>query len=167
MEWSTPSRHPAQRTEIWAGSDTGLIHLTRDGGKTLDQRHSGRPLRLEQDHTHRGVPLYSLARLMRRWIVTASTICGRISTALAISAKPGSPLSRASPECLLERIREDPKRKGLLFAGTEFGVYVSFNDGDHWLRLQLNLPITSVRDLVHSWRRSGDRHARPLILGTG
>ena len=48
----------------------------------------------------------------------------------------------------LNCIREDPKRQGLLYAGTEFGVYVSFDDGGHWQPLQLNLPVTSVRDLV-------------------
>ena len=45
-------------------------------------------------------------------------------------------------------MREDPKRKGLLFAGTERTVYVSFDDGDHWQSLRLNLPATSVRDLT-------------------
>src|SRR3977135_397921 len=45
-------------------------------------------------------------------------------------------------------VREDPVRKGLLFAGTELGVYVSFNDGANWQPLQLNLPVTAVRDLV-------------------
>ena len=45
-------------------------------------------------------------------------------------------------------IREDPKQKGLLFAGTETTVYVSFDDGDHWQSLQLNLPATSMRDLM-------------------
>jgi hypothetical protein len=48
----------------------------------------------------------------------------------------------------LRAIREDPQSKGLLFAGTEFGVYVSFDDGDHWQPLQLNLPVSSVRDLT-------------------
>ncbi len=45
-------------------------------------------------------------------------------------------------------VREDPKRKGLLFAGTEDAVYVSFDDGDHWQSLRLNMPATSVRDLI-------------------
>ena len=53
-----------------------------------------------------------------------------------------------SDPAFLNCIREDPKREGLLFAGTEFGVYVSFDDGDQWQSLQLNLPITSIRDLV-------------------
>src|SRR5205085_9513791 len=45
-------------------------------------------------------------------------------------------------------VREDPQRKGLLFAGTERAVYVSFDDGDHWQALRLNMPATSVRDLI-------------------
>ncbi len=45
-------------------------------------------------------------------------------------------------------IREDTQSKGLLFAGTELGIYVSFDDGDHWQPLQLNLPVTSVRDIT-------------------
>ncbi len=48
----------------------------------------------------------------------------------------------------MRAVREDPKSKGLLYAGTEFGIYISFDDGDHWQSLQLNLPVTSVRDLV-------------------
>jgi hypothetical protein len=48
----------------------------------------------------------------------------------------------------LRAVREDPQSKGLLFAGTEFGVYVSWDDGDHWQSLQLNLPVTGVRDLT-------------------
>ena len=48
----------------------------------------------------------------------------------------------------LRAVREDPQTKGLLFAGTEFGVYASFDDGDHWQSLQLNLPVTGVRDLT-------------------
>src|SRR5208337_3972511 len=53
-----------------------------------------------------------------------------------------------SPGAFLRAVREDPYTKGLLFAGTELGVYVSFNDGDQWAPLQLNLPVSSVRDLV-------------------
>ena len=50
----------------------------------------------------------------------------------------------------VDTVREDPVRKGLLFAGTENAVWVSFDDGDHWQSLQLNLPHTSMRDLVDS-----------------
>ena len=55
-------------------------------------------------------------------------------------------------------VREDPERKGLLFAGTERTVYVSFDDGDHWQSLQKNLPPTSIRDLVV--------HHDDIVVGT-
>src|SRR5437879_9110364 len=55
-------------------------------------------------------------------------------------------------------VREDPERKGLLFAGTERSVYFSFDDGDHWQSLQLNLPATSIRDLVI--------HQDDVVVGT-
>ncbi len=48
----------------------------------------------------------------------------------------------------MNAVREDPQRKGLLYAGTEIGVFVSFDDGDNWQSLQVNLPVTSVRDLT-------------------
>ena len=55
-------------------------------------------------------------------------------------------------------MREDPVRRGLLYAGTERGMYVSFDDGDHWQPLQLNLPVTSVRDI--------DVHGDDLVIAT-
>jgi len=55
-------------------------------------------------------------------------------------------------------VREDPVRRGLLYAGTERGVYVSFDDGDHWQSLQMNLPVTSVRDI--------DVHDNDVVIGT-
>jgi hypothetical protein len=55
-------------------------------------------------------------------------------------------------------VKEDPKRKGLLFAGTERGAWISFDDGDHWQSLQLNLPVTSVRDF--------EIHGNDLIVAT-
>ena len=61
-------------------------------------------------------------------------------------------------------VREDPKRKGLLFAGSETQVYVSFDDGDHWQSLRLNMPATSIRDLVDQGRRPRRRHPRPRLL---
>src|SRR5207249_5120092 len=53
-----------------------------------------------------------------------------------------------SPPAFVNVLREDPAHSGLLFAGTETGIYVSFDAGDHWQALQLNLPIASIRDLL-------------------
>ena len=65
---------------------------------------------------------------------------------------------RELPEAPVNTVREDPLRKGLLFAGTELAVYVSFNDGDDWQPLRLNMPATSIRDLVI--------HDEDLVVGT-
>src|SRR5882724_9105108 len=77
---------------------------------------------------------------MQRLIGFASTIRGPIST------EP------------INAVREDPVRKGLLFAGTERAVFVSFDDGDNWQSLRLNMPATSIRDLVI--------HDNDLVVGT-
>ena len=61
-------------------------------------------------------------------------------------------------------IRADTKKAGLLFAGTESSMYVSFDDGDNWQSLMLNLPNTSYRDIVDQGQRSGGRDVRPQHL---
>jgi len=61
-------------------------------------------------------------------------------------------------------VREDPAKRGLLYAGTEHGIYVSFDDGGQWQSLRLNLPDTQVPDLVIEGRRPGDRDARAELL---
>src|SRR5258708_6123090 len=89
----------------------------------------------------------------------ASKICIPISIAPGISAKLGAVVARGILDgSFLNCVREDPARQGLLYACTEKGVYVSFNDGDDWQSLQLNLPMTSVRDLVV--------HENDLVIAT-
>jgi photosystem II stability/assembly factor-like uncharacterized protein len=139
---------PLNAEVIWAGSDTGLIHLTRDGGKTW------------KDVTPKGISDWSKISFIE---------ASHFHLAEAYAAVDRHRLDDQSPylyrtrdygqtwqpitdgihaPAFLRVIREDPNRKGLLFSGTEFGIYVSFDDGDHWQSLQLNLPVTSVRDLV-------------------
>ena len=136
------------RDVIWAGSDTGLIHLTRDGGKTWkDVTPSGlsdwsRISRIEASHFDPAVAYAAVDRSIRddrgpyiyrtrdygaTWKLTAGGI---------------------SAPAFVRTIREDPQISGLLYAGTEFGIYVSFDDGENWQSLQLNLPVTGVRDLT-------------------
>jgi photosystem II stability/assembly factor-like uncharacterized protein len=136
------------RDLIWAGSDTGLIHLTRDGGKNW------------KDVTPPGVSDWSKISLIE---------ASHFDPAVAYAAVDRGRLDDQTPyiyrtrdygatwqlvtnglaaPAFLRAVREDPQSKGLLFAGTEFGVYLSFDDGDHWQSLQLNLPISGVRDLT-------------------
>ena len=146
------------RDTIWAGSDTGLIHLTRDGGKTW------------KDVTPPGLTSWSKISFIE---------ASHFDPAVAYAAVDRSRLDDRTPHLYRTRnfgatwqpisngiaadsfvrgIREDTERKGLLFAGTELGVYVSFDDGDEWQSLQLNLPVTSVRDLTI--------HGEDLIVAT-
>jgi len=139
---------PLSADEIWAGSDTGLIHLTRDGGKTWsDVTPPG--LSAWSKITHIAVSRFACGEAfaavdrhrlddMRPYMFRTRDF-GKIWTQINEGIGPTS---------FLNAIREDPVRKGLLFAATEFGVYVSFDDGDRWQSLQLNLPACSVRDLV-------------------
>ena len=136
------------RNLIWAGTDTGLIHLTRDGG-----------------HTWKNVTPPAVSDWAKISLIEAS----HFNPGEAYAAVDRHRLDDQKPyiyrtrdygaswqlitdgitaPAFLRAVREDPKKQGLLYAGTEFGVYVSFDDGDHWQSLQLNLPMTSIRDLA-------------------
>ncbi|MDQ6734041.1 MAG: hypothetical protein M3Z35_07985, partial [Nitrospirota bacterium] len=139
---------PVNSAEIWAGSDTGLVHLTRNAGKTWSNvTPSGlsdwsKITHIEVSHFTLGEAYVAVDRHrlddMRPYLFRTRD-----------HGKTWTPIIEGiASHAFLNAVREDPKRKGLLFAGTEFGVYVSFDDGDRWQPLQLNLPVTSVRDLV-------------------
>jgi photosystem II stability/assembly factor-like uncharacterized protein len=133
---------------IWAGSDTGLIHLTRDGGKTWKDitpkditAWSRIPL-IEASHFD---PAEAYAAVDRHRLDDQKPYLYRTrdygaTWQLITDGIDASSFSRA--------VREDPQTRGLLFAGTERGVYVSFDDGDHWQSLQSNLPTVSIHDLA-------------------
>jgi photosystem II stability/assembly factor-like uncharacterized protein len=155
---------PLQAGEIWAGSDTGLLHLTRDGGKSWqDVTPAGlsNSTPAEAKAASAGVP--------GDWSKIAMIEASRFDPAVAYVAVDRHRLDDQTPyiyrtrdygkswqpiangiaaNAFVNAIREDTEKKGLLFAGTELGIYVSFDDGDHWQSLQLNLPVTSVRDIT-------------------
>jgi photosystem II stability/assembly factor-like uncharacterized protein len=133
---------------IWAGSDTGLIHLTRDGGKTW------------KDVTPAGLTAWSKISFIDASHFDPATAYAAVDRSRLDDQTPylyrtrdygatWQPITNGiAANAFLRGIREDTERKGLLFAGTELGVYVSFDDGGVWQSLQLNLPVTSVRDLT-------------------
>ncbi len=149
---------PLTEGELWAGSDDGLIHISQDGG------------RIWNNITPNGLALHSTVDK----IVVSNHQPGRAFAAvhryrmddftpyfyrtedyghswkLSTSGIPaGHPL---------RSIAEDPDREGLVYAGTEFGLFVSFDNGDHWQSLQLNLPVTPVMDL--------QVHEKDLVVAT-
>ncbi|MEO8373143.1 MAG: hypothetical protein ABI806_28415, partial [Candidatus Solibacter sp.] len=143
---------------IWVGSDTGLIHLTRDGGKTWSNvtppglASYSKVTQLEASHFEPGTAWAAVDRHRRedyRPYVYRTRDYGKTWT-LAVDGL-------AEP-AYLNSIKEDPAHKGLLYAATELGVAVSFDDAAHWQSLQLNLPAVSVRDIAV--------HGDDLVIGT-
>ena len=143
----TPSA--AQSGEIWVGTNSGFVQLTRDNGATWN------------DVTPPALPPRSNITSIEASSVDAATAyvvasAGRGDAHPHIyrtldAGKTWQKIVNGLSETAIARVvREDPARKGLLYAGTETGVYVSFDGGDMWQPMQLNLPTTSVRDLnVH------------------
>lgn len=139
---------PLAKGQLWVGTDDGLIQLTRDEGKTWtnitpkDLPEWSRISQIEASPHDPGTA-YVAADLhqsddLRPYIYKTSDY-----------GKTWAKLVNGIPERTFVRsVREDPKKRGLLYAGTEEGVYVSFDDGAHWRRLQLNLPTTPIHDLV-------------------
>ena len=137
-----------QGGEIWAGTDDGLIQLTRDEGKTwsnvtpTELRPWSKVTHIEASHFDAGT---AYAAVDRHRLEDLHAYLYRTRD----FGKSWQQASSGIPEgSFLNCVREDPLRKGLLYACSELGVYVSFDDGDSWQSLQLNMPATSVRDLV-------------------
>jgi photosystem II stability/assembly factor-like uncharacterized protein len=139
---------PKQEGVLWAGTDDGLIQLTRDGGKNWS------------NVTPKEIPEWSAISLIE---------ASPFDTAAAYVAVDAHKLDNFHPyifktsdfgkswtkiiaglpdNSYVHAVREDPAKKGLLYAGTETGVWVSFDDGAHWQPLQLNLPVTPIHDLI-------------------
>ena len=141
---------PLQKGVIWAGSNDGLIHVTRDDGKTWTNvtppglQPGGRVQNLEPG-THN--PATAYAAIYRFLLgdfapyIYRTDDYGKTWTRLT-DGKNG--IAADEPTRV---VREDPVRAGLLYAGTEFGMYISFDNGAHWQSFQLNLPNTPVTDM--------------------
>src|ERR1041384_4593791 len=162
-----------KRGVVWSGSSNGQIYNTMDGGKTwnnvtnfADLPANANFVTVEAGHGDVN-PAYVLANIVvgrgpapagpeQHYIYRThdgGRTWTRIVNGLPVDERTGSQV---------HVIREDPKQPGLLFAGTETTVYVSFDDGDHWQSLRLNLPSTSIRDMVFHT----DDHMNDLVIGT-
>jgi photosystem II stability/assembly factor-like uncharacterized protein len=139
---------PVQEGVLWTGSDDGLIHVSRDDGRTW------------KDVTPGDVLPWSMVSIIDPSPHDAGTAYAAINRYKLDDFRPylykttdygasWRKIVRGIPEKEFTHvIREDPNRKGLLYAGTERGVYVSFTGGDAWQPLQCNLPVTPVHDLA-------------------
>ncbi len=132
---------------IWAGTDDGLIWVTRDGGvhwanvTPPSLTPWSKVTQISASHFDDQSAYASVSRFriddLHPYIFRTHD-----------GGRTWQPIAAGLPDWPVNAVREDPLRKGMLFAGTETGVWVSFDDGDHWQSLQLNLPHTSMRDLV-------------------
>jgi photosystem II stability/assembly factor-like uncharacterized protein len=139
---------PKQESLLWAGTDDGLIQLTRDTGKSW------------ANVTPKEMPEWAAVSLIEPSPFDAGTAYVAVDAHKLDNFKPyifktadfgktWTKLVAGLPDnSYVHAVREDPKRKGLLYAGTETGIWVSFNDGSNWQPLQLNLPVTPIHDLI-------------------
>ncbi len=139
---------PVSAGQIWAGTDSGLIQLTRDDGKTWNNvTPSGlsdwsKISIIEASHFNSGV---AYAAVDRHRLNDINPYIYRTRD----FGKNWTRINNGIPDgAYVRSVREDRAKKGLLFAGTELGAYFSINDGDSWQPLQLNLPASPVHDLV-------------------
>jgi photosystem II stability/assembly factor-like uncharacterized protein len=132
---------------IWAGTDDGLIHVTKDGGKTW------------KNVTPPGITSWSKISIIEASHMEVNTAYASVNRIRVDDMHPHiyktkdggktwKEIVNGLPDDPINTVREDPKQKGLLFAGSERAVYVSFDDGENWQSLRLNMPATSIRDLV-------------------
>jgi hypothetical protein len=151
---------PVKRGEIWVGTNNSLIKMTQDEGKTWTDvsipNQAGDVLAIEASHFDPAEAYVVFAYFSSgdyTPYVYRTKDYGKSWTLITNGFATGQPSGSFA-----RVVREDPKTRGLLFAGTESGMYVSFDDGDNWQSLQLNLPNTSYRDAVV--------HGNDLVVGT-
>ncbi len=143
---------------IWAGTDDGLIHITKDGGKNW------------QNVTPPELKSWAKVSLIDAGRFDANTAYAAVNTFRLDDLRPHifrthdggkiwKEITKGLPNgAIVNAVREDSVRKGLLFCGTELAVYFSLDDGENWQPLRLNMPATSIRDLVV--------HNDDLVVGT-
>ena len=135
---------------VWVGSDDGLIHITKDGGETWENITP--PKKLSPELNMINSIDTSPFKKGKAYIAATSYKFGDYTPYLYKTEDYGKSWSLITDginsNYYTRVIRSDKKREGLLYAGTEWGMYISFDDGNSWSRFQLNLPVTSIRDLA-------------------
>src|SRR5690348_9895969 len=152
---------PLKAGVIWTGANDGPVYVTRDDGKTWTNvtpkglPPGGRVQNIEPSPHRAGGAYVAVLRYLLgdfKPYIYKTDDYGKTWTLLTTGSN-GIPADAPT-----RVVREDPDRPGLLYAGTEFGMYVSFDDGAHWRSLQLNLPVTPVTDIAV--------HRNDLVLST-
>lgn len=143
----TVAPSPLDINLIWAGTDDGLIHVTTDGGKKWNNvtpaglASWSKVSLIDASHFNKNTAYASINRLrcddLHPYIYKTND-----------GGKSWIKITNGLPNDPINAVREDPKKKGLLFAASETQVYVSFDGGNYWQTLRLNMPATSIRDVI-------------------
>ncbi len=138
---------PHKEGVLYTGSDCGLVHLTQDDGKTWQNIT---PKDLDESLIHSiEVSPHDPATA---YIVATKYRFNDFTPLIYVTKDYGKTWKKITQgienESFAKVVREDPKRKGLLYCGTELGFYVSYNQGENWQKLQLNLPVVPITDLI-------------------
>ena len=154
----TIAESPKKKGILWAGSDDGLIHVTQDGGRTWS------------NVTPSGMPKYAKVSMIEASPFDAGTAYAAVENHLNDDQTPyaykttdfgrtwTSIVSGIPKNAFVRVVRADQKRPGLLYAGTETGLFVSFDDGSRWQSFQNNLPLSPIHDIA--WKEND------LVLAT-
>jgi len=149
----TMAESPVTKGVMWTGSDDGLVHVTRDS-------HAAKPTWENVTKNIPGIPEWAQINSIEASPHDAATAYFAATLYKADDFRPylyktsdygktWKKITNGIPDNAFTRvIREDPNRRGLLYAGTETGMYVSFNDGESWQSLQLNLPVVPITDIA-------------------
>lgn len=139
---------PLKEGLLWVGSDDGLVHVSKNGGETWE------------NVTPKNMPQWSMVNSIEPsafnegtcYVAATKYKLGDFAPYLYKTTDYGQTWTKITNginnEHFTRVVREDPKQKGLLYAGTETGMYISFNDGASWKPFQLNLPIVPITDLT-------------------
>jgi photosystem II stability/assembly factor-like uncharacterized protein len=146
----TINESPITKGLIWVGSDDGLINLTRDGGKTWTNVTPPKDIMPEWEQINAIDPSpFDPATAYVAATRYKSDDFKPYMYRTRDYGKTWTKITNGIPDDHFTRVlREDPNHKGLMFAGTEFGIYVSYDGGDNWKSIQLNLPVVPITDLA-------------------
>ena len=144
----TIAESPVEKGVIWAGTDDGLVQVTRDGGQhwaSVTAKEFGEWSQVSLIDASPHVAGTAYVAIDRHKLDDYKPYAFKTTD----YGKSWTKITSGLPDnSYVHAVKEDPKRKGLLFAGTENGIYVSFDDGVHWQSLKLNLPMTPIHDLT-------------------
>jgi photosystem II stability/assembly factor-like uncharacterized protein len=144
----TLAESPKQQGVLWAGTDDGLIQVTRDDGKNWS------------NVTPKEIPEWAAISLIEASPFDVGTAYAAVDAHRLDNFHPyifktvdfgktwKKIIGGLPDDSYVHAVREDPAKKGLLYAGTESGVWISFDDGGHWQPLQMSLPTTPIHDLI-------------------